>query len=159
MMKRAIIYQCIVLLFTGIYACSPEVKESPSNPKEIIPSRETITELNAIMDQQEDAWNMGQLDRFMEGYWKSDSLLFVGSNGLRRGWQTTLDGYKKGYPSREDMGELQFDNTEYKALGADHFLIIGKWTLLRSTDTISGHYSLVWEKRAEGWVIIADHSS
>jgi uncharacterized protein (TIGR02246 family) len=115
--------------------------------------------IRSIMQAQEDAWNKGDLEGFMKGYLESDSLLFIGSNGLRQGWQATLDGYKRSYSTPEQMGKLQFENLKFKTLSDEVMLVIGRWTLYRSSDTLSGHYSLNWQKRASGWKIIADHSS
>jgi ketosteroid isomerase-like protein len=85
--------------------------------------------------------------------------MFVGKSGLNKGWQTTLDNYKRAYPTSEKMGTLLFENKEFESLGNEHFLVIGKWNLFRTSDTLRGYYSLVWKKDQEGWKIIADHSS
>jgi len=111
------------------------------------------------MQAQENAWNEGDLDRFMLSYMKSDSLSFIGSRGLSKGWQTTLDNYKISYPNKEQMGRLQFENLQMEQLGASSAFVLGKWTLYRSADTLSGHYSLIWKKLEAEWVIVADHSS
>lgn len=116
--------------------------------------------IDAVMDAQETAWNNGDLDSFMVGYWESDSLLFIGKSGLREGFQTTLSNYKKSYPSKEAMGRLKFTNLKYEPLGAEHMLVIGKWVVKRdSMPDLNGHYSLTWKLINGNWVIIADHSS
>ncbi len=115
--------------------------------------------LEAIMKDQEKAWNTGQLEAFMQPYWKSDSLAFVGKSGITYGWQATLDRYRKNYPTAAEMGRLAFENLEWKAIDAAHVYTIGQWTLFRTADTLSGHYSLLWEKQNEKWCIVADHSS
>ena len=133
-----------------------------SGPKEGIQEntfsqdKESISEL---MSQQQEAWNSGNLDGFMVPYLHDENLRFVGRSGLNKGWQTTLDNYKKSYPTPEKMGTLLFENEEFEGLGNEHFLVIGKWNLFRTSDTLSGYYSLVWQKDTEGWKIIADHSS
>jgi ketosteroid isomerase-like protein len=116
--------------------------------------------IKSIMQDQEIAWNKGDLDAFMLGYWKSDSLMFVGSKGPTCGWQQTLDNYKKGYPNPQAMGQLQFTNLELLPLEKDHYLVVGKWHLERTDiENLEGHYSLVWRRINGRWVIIADHSS
>lgn len=115
--------------------------------------------VESLMAGQEKAWNQGDLEAFMKPYLPSDSLLFIGSRGLSYGWHTTLENYKKSYPDQEAMGTLKFENKEYKALGESHALVIGRWNLYRSSDTLSGSYSLVWQYRDGAWKIIADHSS
>lgn len=120
---------------------------------------QTLSTLSALMQAQENAWNEGDLDGFMSSYWKSDSLSFIGSRGLSKGWQTTFDNYKKSYPNQAQMGKLQFENLEMEQLAPLSAFVIGKWTLYRSADTLSGHYSLIWKKMGAKWVIVADHSS
>lgn len=111
------------------------------------------------MDNQQEAWNRGDIDAFMQGYWKSDSLRFIGKRGITFGWQPTLDNYKKSYPGAQAMGRLQFTNLTTEIVGDSSAYVIGKWELFRSTDTLGGHYSLLWKKMQGQWVIVADHTS
>jgi ketosteroid isomerase-like protein len=111
------------------------------------------------MKKQEDAWNRGDLEGFMQGYWKSDSLRFIGKRGITYGWQQTLDNYKKGYPNTEAMGTLQFTNLSLELTGDSSAYVIGQWQLFRTADTLSGHYSLLWKMKNNQWLIVADHSS
>lgn len=112
------------------------------------------------MRKQEASWNQGDIASFMNGYWKSDSLMFIGSQGLSKGYNTTLDNYKSSYPDSSAMGRLEFINKEIRRLENHHALVIGSWTLYRSLDTLGGMYSLTWRWNSErGWEIIADHSS
>lgn len=125
-----------------------------------IAQMDDVEMIKNIMHDQELAWNRGDLDAFMEGYWKSDSLMFVGSKGPTYGWQQTLDNYKKGYPNAQAMGQLTFTNLQFSPLENDHFLVVGKWHLERTDlENLEGHYSLVWKRINGQWVIIADHSS
>ncbi len=95
----------------------------------------------------------------MQAYWRSDSLVFVGKKGLQHGWDSTLSNYQRSYPSQQEMGRLQFNNLKHECLGEQAIYTIGKWSLFRQTDTLSGHYSLLWRKVNGTWVIVADHSS
>ncbi|MFK7969443.1 MAG: DUF4440 domain-containing protein [Bacteroidia bacterium] len=116
--------------------------------------------IHAVLANQEAAWNRGDLDAFMEGYWKSDSLSFVGSRGLTRGWATTLANYKKSYPDKSTMGTLVFKVLHLRKLSGKTAYMVGSWTLLRpEKGDIGGHFSLVWKKVKGKWVIVADHSS
>ena len=117
------------------------------------------TAIRKVLAQQTEAWNRGDLEGFMEGYWKSDSLVFIGKSGVNRGWQKTLDNYKKGYPDKTAMGQLAFDIIEVRRLSPDHYYVIGKWLLKRTIGDLSGHYDLLWKKIDGKWVIVADHSS
>ena len=116
--------------------------------------------IRSIMAQQESAWNRGDLPAFMQGYWNSDSLRFIGSRGLTYGWQTTLDNYRKGYPDRATMGTLKFSILSVEKLSRRSAFVIGKWHLARGEKgDLSGHYTLLWRKIKGQWVIVADHSS
>jgi ketosteroid isomerase-like protein len=122
----------------------------------------TSGSLNAIqdvMDAQQESWNRGDLEGFMQGYWKSDSLRFIGKRGITFGWQQTLDNYKKGYPDTNAMGRLQFTNISLEITGDSCAYVIGKWELFRTNDTLGGHYSLLWKNLNGMWLIVADHSS
>jgi len=111
-----------------------------------------------IMAAQEKAWNNADLELFMAPYLKSEQLKFVGKNGIKYGWQTTLDNYKKTYPDKEAMGQLKFDVLEVE-IKQDTAFVLGKWQLTRTKDTLSGYYTLYWKKIDGNWLITIDHSS
>lgn len=115
--------------------------------------------IRSLLDKQTAAWNRGDLDGFMEGYWKNDSLMFIGKSGITYGWQKTLDNYRKGYPDRTAMGTLIFTLIELKPLSKKYFSVVGKWHLKRTIGDLSGHYTLLLKKIKGEWVIVADHSS
>jgi len=117
------------------------------------------TTILSILDKQTQAWNRGDLEEFMNGYWKNDSLCFIGKSGVTYGWQNTLNNYRKGYPDTAAMGKLKFDILSVKRLSPEYYHIIGKWSLQRSAGDLSGHYTLVFRKINGKWVIISDHSS
>ena len=113
-----------------------------------------------LLNRQTNDWNTGNIDAFMEGYWKSDSLAFVGSKGPTYGWQNTLDNYKIRYPDRATMGTLKFDILRVQFLANDAVTLIGKWYLTRpERGDIGGHFTLIFKKIKNVWVIIADHTS
>jgi len=117
------------------------------------------TAIRNILNEQTNAWNSGNLENFMNGYWQNDSLMFIGKRGITYGWQQTLDNYKKGYPDTAAMGKLHFDILEVKRLSAIYFFVIGKWDLTRSIGNVGGHFTLLFRKVKSKWVIVADHSS
>ncbi|MEO6232236.1 MAG: DUF4440 domain-containing protein [Ferruginibacter sp.] len=108
---------------------------------------------------QTEAWNAGDIPAFMKGYWKNDSLAFIGKSGATYGWQNTLDNYIKGYPDKTAMGQLQFDLLEVKRLSVLYFFVIGKWQLTRSIGDIGGTFTLLFKKIKNKWVIVVDHTS
>ncbi|MEM6272261.1 MAG: nuclear transport factor 2 family protein [Bacteroidota bacterium] len=123
------------------------------------PKAKDRTAVLAIMDQQENAWNSGDLVAFMNGYWRNDSLKFIGKSGVTYGWDATLARYQKGYPDQAAMGKLTFTIFHVEAIGKKAMLVVGKWFLQRAEDTPNGHFSLLWKKIKGEWVIVADHSS
>ncbi len=110
------------------------------------------------MKAQELSWNSGDIKAFMEHYWKSDSLKFIGSKGVTRGWQKTLDNYLKSYPNKETMGILKFSIIESTQLSKENIYIIGKWELQKEKPA-GGHFTLLWKKIKGKWVIVSDHTS
>lgn len=112
-----------------------------------------------VMNNQQAAWNKADINSFMEGYWKSDSLKFIGRNGITYGWSTTLENYRKGYPSPEAMGQLTFTIISLELLSPTSAYLIGKWELKRANDAPGGHFTLLWKKINGKWVIVADHTS
>jgi ketosteroid isomerase-like protein len=108
---------------------------------------------------QTGSWNKGDINGFMQTYWKSDSLMFIGKNGIKWGWQTTLENYKKGYPDTAAMGKLSFDIIQVKKLSGEYYYVVGKWMLKRTIGDLSGHYDLLLRKIKGQWKIVADHSS
>jgi len=121
--------------------------------------QDNIKAIQAILQNQTVAWNKGDLDAFMVGYWKSDSLVFMGKSGPTYGYKNTLANYKKNYPDASHMGKLHFDIVSIKPLGKSYFFVIGKWFLQRSVGDVNGVYTLVFRKTKTGWKIISDHSS
>jgi hypothetical protein len=115
--------------------------------------------IQSLMLQQETDWNNADIDGFMSIYWQSDSLKFIGKRGITYGWQNTLNNYKKGYPTAEAMGRLDFDNLSFEFPDSTNALVVGKWTLFRSADTLGGYYTLHWKKLLGRWVIVSDHTS
>lgn len=109
--------------------------------------------------QQTVEWNKGNIDAFMKGYWKNDSLMFVGKSGVTYGYQRTLENYKKNYPDAANMGQLKFNILKVKPISADTYFVLGKWALTRSVGNVDGHYTLLFKKINGQWLIVVDHSS
>lgn len=115
--------------------------------------------IRTVLDKQTDCWNSGDLECFMDGYWRSEQLVFIGKSGVTYGWQKTLDNYKKSYPDKEAMGELQFELLIVEPLSENFWSVIGKWSLVRASDNPQGYFSLLFRKLGNDWVIVSDHSS
>jgi hypothetical protein len=115
--------------------------------------------IRKILVEQTESWNRGNIEEFMKGYWKSDSLMFIGSKGITYGFQNTLNNYRKNYDSPDKMGTLNFKLLKVQRLSADYYFVVGKWDLTRKAGNVGGHYDLIFRKIQGTWVIISDHSS
>ncbi|HLG41128.1 MAG TPA: hypothetical protein VI461_15710 [Chitinophagaceae bacterium] len=115
--------------------------------------------IRQLLNNQSAAWNRGDIESFMKGYWENDSLMFIGKSGITYGWNKTLDNYKRGYPDTSAMGQLTFTLLNLKKLSAEYFHIAGKWHLQRSIGNLEGYFTLLFRKINGQWMIIADHSS
>jgi len=112
----------------------------------------------AEMEAQQSSWNNGDIPGFMEYYWKSDSLKFIGSKGITYGWQKTLENYIKAYPDKAAMGILSFGIKECTQLSPSSIYVIGSWELKKEKST-GGYFTLLWRKIDGKWVIVTDHTS
>jgi ketosteroid isomerase-like protein len=115
--------------------------------------------IEVLLKSQQAAWNNGDVDEFMHGYWNSPQLSFAGSAGLTRGYAMVLAHYKQSYPNRAAMGQLEFTDLEVRALGDNAALVLGKWHLERQTGKLGGVFSLVCQRFSDGWKIVHDHTS
>jgi ketosteroid isomerase-like protein len=113
-----------------------------------------------VLDDQVVAWNRGDLEGFMVGYWKSPDLSFYSGNAKTAGWQATLDRYRKRYQAeKKEMGKLAFSEISIEMLGDNHAFVRGRWTLTLARESPTGLFTLVMRKMPEGWRIVHDHTS
>ncbi len=117
------------------------------------------SEILSVLENQRIAWNNGNLQQYMMGYWQSDSLLFVGKRGPQYGWQKTFDNYKKSYPDKSAMGKLTFNILKVDVYTSDYAFVLGEWILDREKDQPRGYFTLQMKKINGQWKVIADHSS
>jgi len=120
---------------------------------------EDRAKITAVLTAQQAAWNRGDVDSFLVGYWESPELTFSGSTGVARGFEGVRTRYQKNYPDKAAMGELAFSDLEFHFLGPDAALVLGKWHLKRERGDVGGVFSLVWQRLPQGWKIIHDHTS
>ncbi len=116
-------------------------------------------EIASVLARQMNAWNAGDIAGYMDGYWHSDSLLFTSGGSVRRGYQETLEKYKKKYATKELMGKLTFSGLEYHLLSQRSAWVFGSWALERASDRPNGVFTLVLRKISGNWKIVHDHTS
>ena len=130
-----------------------------SQTKPAPPAGGDETEVRNVLAKQNAAWNRGDVDAFMVGYWENDSLMFIGKSGVTYGYKNTLANYKRNYPDTTTMGKLTFTLIQVKQLSPEYFHVTGKYYLTRTIGDASGHFTLVFRKINGKWVVISDHSS
>lgn len=150
--KFSLIPICLLTLIILLTGCQSESQSSKNE-------KETEQKLLSLMDRQQEAWNRGDIDAFMEGYLQSDSLRFASGDNVRYGWETLRNRYKNAYPDTQAMGTLEFSERDIDVLNARHALLFGRWQLFRSRDTLSGRYTLLFRKTGDDWRIVHDHTS
>jgi ketosteroid isomerase-like protein len=146
------------LLIVGL-ACAASVTAcAASQPRAFTPAdRAAVT---GVLTAQQDAWNRGDLVAYMDGYLRSDALVFTSGSKIRRGWNETRAAYETRYGAdRSGMGKLAFEIIDVQAVGADGAIILGRWILTETPNAGSGVFSVILERRPEGWRIVHDHTS
>ena len=155
MLVCMIICKKIVYLFIKFLICIFIISlNSCSNMSE----KEKKDEILKVLFQQQASWNKGDLAGFMQGYWKSDSLRFIGKNDIKYGWETTLNHYKKKYYNKSIMGVLSFEVISLQLLNDNAAFMIGTFALKREIGDASGYFTLLWKKIDGNWVITTDHT-
>ena len=142
-MKKLIIILCLITAF-GSYAQHEEADKKA---------------IQKVLKEQRLAWSKNNIEEFMEGYWKSDSLKFYGANGVTTGWNATLERYKKAYPSEDHTGTLSFRINDISKISNDAYFVLGEYHLKREVGNADGIFMLVFKKINGEWKIIADTSS
>ena len=114
-----------------------------------------------VLATQTAAWNRGDIPGFMQGYWQSDSLVFIGGKGPTYGWQPTLANYQKNYPNAAAMGKLDFSGLRVSLLVPGAAQVVGRWHLARpvALGDLQGYFLLVLRQIDGQWVVVADHTS
>ena len=112
-----------------------------------------------MLEEQVQAWNSGSIDGYMRGYWNSDDTRFVSGGTMQKGWKNVLERYKKSYDTREKMGTLEFNELTVRLLSPTTAVANGIWKLHRASDEPWGRFTLIVEKKKEGWRITHDHTS
>jgi ketosteroid isomerase-like protein len=113
----------------------------------------------SVMDAQAAAWNRGDIEGYMRGYWNSERLVFVSGDNVTRGWAPTLERYKRSYDTREKMGSLKFGDVVIEVISKDAATVLGSWSLTRAKDNPKGKFTLIFRKFKDGWRIVHDHTS
>ncbi len=144
----------LVFLLFAVVACA----SAPPRVRTFAPMDRTA--VTAVIEEQMAAWNRGDLAGYMAGYAKIDNLVFTSGGKVRTGWQATFDAYQTKYgKDPSTMGKLAFSITQVDAVGADGAVVLGTWALTESQAPGSGVFTLVFERRPEGWRIVHDHTS
>jgi len=116
-------------------------------------------DVKATLKRQDEAWNRGDIDAFMEDYLKSENLRFGSGGDINRGWQVTIERYKTRYPDKVAMGRLSFTDLDVDVVSATDAIVFGRWSLEREADRPNGLFTLHMKNLDGKWVIVSDHTS
>ena len=141
------IVSCILMALAVAVFAAPEQTANSAN------------QIRSVLQAQQDSWNRGDVDGFMNGYARSASTVFISEDTIRRGWQTVCDRYKQKYSNREKMGTLAFSDLEITLLSSDSAVASGRWRLKRANDQPHGRFTLILKRLPDGWRIVHDHTS
>jgi len=122
-------------------------------------SSNSVSEIQSVLSAQQEAWNRGDIEAFMNGYARSTSTVFVSGDEVRRGWETVRERYRVKYSDRAKMGTLSFSEIQVTLLSPDAAVVLGRWQLERGNDELHGRFTLIFKRLAEGWRIVHDHTS
>jgi len=122
-------------------------------------TQNATAQIRSVLRAQQEAWNRGDIDGFMNGYARSASTVFVSEDTIRRGWETVRERYRKKYSDRAKMGTLAFSDLEITLLSPDAAVVLGRWSLKRANDQPHGRFTLIFKRLPEGWRIVHDHTS
>jgi beta-aspartyl-peptidase (threonine type) len=139
-----------LFLFAGLFSINVAAQSKDAKTK---------SDIEKVLSEQTAAWNDGSIDDFMKGYWNSPNLVFVSSTNVTKGWQPTIQRYKKNYDSKAKMGVLTFSDLEIEVLSKDAAVVLGSWNLQRNGDNPHGKFTLIFRKFKDGWKIVHDHTS
>ena len=138
-----------LLKFIVLILCCTSLQAQTENEKQI----------DRVLDEQLAAWNAGNIEGFMQGYWKNDSVMYIGKTGITYGYNNILQKYKKGFPDKNLMGKLSFNIFHKNELSPHIYFVVGKYRVERNNSILEGHFTLLFRKVNDRWVIISDHSS
>ena len=137
----------ILLVFLILISCGKKTTEKEDKDAVI-----------TILNNQANAWSEYNIEAFMEGYWKNDSLKFYGANGITYGWQNTLDNYNERYPSKEHTGKLDFKINTISKINDEAYYVMGEYYLTRKIGDANGIFMIIFKKINGKWKIISDTS-
>jgi hypothetical protein len=128
-------------------------------------TKKETNDIHAVLDAQVAAWNTGDLDGFMAGYWHDDKLSFTSGDRVTQGWEATRDRYQKKYftPDKDgklaERGELSFADLQIEGVGGKAAVVRGRYILKLEKETAMGRFTLLFRKFPDGWKITSDHTS
>ena len=159
-MKHFLAFAFVIILYSCNFQTKPEASVAEENSFEIKKTNleEDKAAILKVMKDQEIAWSHNDLEGFMKGYIKSDSLKFFGKSGLTKGWQQTLDNYKKGYPTQDHSGTLTFEITDISPIENQSYWVMGNYFLSRNVGDANGVFLVIFKKIEGEWKIVADMS-
>ncbi len=116
-------------------------------------------QVRAVLEQQVKDWNAGDIEKFMQGYERSEKTRFASGGNITVGWQAVLDRYQHTYANKAAMGKLTFSDLDITVVSPEAALAFGRWHLQRDPDELKGLFTLLLRRTPDGWRIVHDHTS
>ncbi len=137
-----------------------ESQDAYSHSGMTIASMDKTARIRFVLRQQLEAWNAGNMEGYMQGYWNSDSLQFITAKKITYGYQTVLENYKKSYPNKEKMGHLDFEILKIQFLDplSNTAQVLGTWHVQGENSNAQGTFSLILKFFGAEPKIIIDHT-
>jgi beta-aspartyl-peptidase (threonine type) len=157
--KHSITVALVLFGFAGSWIAALRGEGLNSSSLIQSPLSEDQKQMETVLNDQQTAWNRGDIDGFMAGYWNDDALTFSSGGEVTRGFTATNERYHAKYATAEAMGKLSFSNLEYHSLSESSAFVLGNWALTRATGNVSGNFTLVMKRMDGQWKIVHDHTS
>jgi len=142
-MKKIIFLICLISISINSYSQTEEKDKKA---------------IQKVLKKQRLAWSDNDIEKFMEGYWKNDSLKFYGKNGMTQGWENILDNYLKAYPTEDHTGILSYKTNDITKISNNAYYVLGEYHIKREVGNATGIFMLIFKKINDEWKIIADTS-
>ncbi|WP_100614150.1 YybH family protein [Confluentibacter citreus] len=136
----------LVLFILSCYSITAQTEEK--DKKDIL----------AVLKDQRLAWSKDDIEGYMEGYWKNDSLKFYGANGIIYGWNNTYERYRRSYPDIDHTGTLSYKINDISKISDNNYYVLGEYHLKRNVGNADGFFMLLFRKIDNDWKIIVDTS-
>jgi ketosteroid isomerase-like protein len=128
----------------------------PLNPQE---AQKQVLEVQNMAFKIVERWNAHDLPGFISFYWNSPNFVEVNDEGIHRGWAEVSAEYERGFPDRNEMGNMQYESVNIQLLQPGIALTVTNWTIRFKFRNVTGIGTEIWRKFLDGWKIVSSHDT